>query len=317
MRSRVRRYVRARLERRSTRQAGLALVYHRIGEPPGDPRYELVPALSTRLFETQLKHLRTAYRVVPPSQLLDAALERRAGDRFPIALTFDDDLRSHVDIVGPALEQAGLPAAFFLCGASLDASHSFWWEDLQAIADRRDLPSLRLRSLPELDLRPVVRGVPYAIHRAAEAIERLARAKHDAVAAELRVLALGRRRRLAARDVAALAAAGFEIGFHTRRHYLLTTLDELELGTAMIEGREELETIIGRRLTMMAYPHGKASARVAEAARSADYEIAFTASPTCVGPATHKHMLGRAEVTSTPTSAFAQMVTLKLGDNQR
>jgi hypothetical protein len=131
MRSRVRRYVRARLERRSTRQAGLALVYHRIGEPPGDPRYELVPALSTRLFETQLNHLRTAYRVVPPSQLLEATLERRAGDRFPVALTFDDDLRSHIDIVGPALQRAGLPAAFFLCGASLDASHSFWWEDLQ------------------------------------------------------------------------------------------------------------------------------------------------------------------------------------------
>jgi peptidoglycan/xylan/chitin deacetylase (PgdA/CDA1 family) len=316
VRLRVSRYVAARLERRSTRQAGVALVYHRIGEPPGDPRCELVPALSTRLFETQLHYLRTAYRVVPPSQLLDAALERRAGDRFPVALTFDDDLRSHVDVVGPALQRADLPAAFFLCGASLDAPHTFWWEDLQKLADRPDAAPLRLRSLPELDLTPVVRRVPYAIHQAAEFIERLPREQHDAVSAELRVLAQQPDGRFAARDVAALAAGGFEIGFHSRRHYLLTTLDDRDLSTAMIEGREELEAVIGRRLTMIAYPHGKASARVAEAARSAGYELAFTASPTSVEPATDAFMVGRVEVPPAPASTFAQMIASTLDGDQ-
>jgi peptidoglycan/xylan/chitin deacetylase (PgdA/CDA1 family) len=292
-------------------------VYHRVGDPPGDPRYELVPALSTRLFKTQLHYLRKAYRVVPPSQLLDAALERRAGERFPVAITFDDDLRSHVEIVGPALQRAGLPAAFFICGASFDGTHSFWWEDLQAFADRRDPRPTRLRSLPEVDLTPVVRGLPYAIHQAAEVIERLPRVQHDAVAAELRALAQRPARRFSADDVEALDAAGFEIGFHTRRHYLLTKLDRPELGTAMIEGRRELEDVISQRLRMIAYPHGKASARVAEAARSAGYELAFTASPTCVGPTTDALMIGRVEVPLAPVSNFVQMITATLGADGR
>lgn len=312
MRLRLSRYVDARAARRSTRQTGVALVYHRVGDPPGDPRYELVPSLGARLFDAQLHYLRTAYHIVPPSRLLDAALERGAGDRFPVAVTFDDDLRSHVDVAAQALLRAGLPAAFFVCGPSVDGAHSFWWEDLQALVDRRDSLRLQLRSLPELDLAPAVRGVPHAIHQVAELIERLPLEQRDAVAAELRMRARRPPRALTAHDLEALARAGFEIGFHTRRHYLLTTLDAAALSTAMIEGREDVETVVRQRLRMMAYPHGKADTRVAEAARCAGYDFAFTASPTCVEPMTDALMIGRIEVRALPTPEFARIIAATL-----
>ena len=315
MKVRLGRYVGARLERRSPTQAAIALVYHRIGDPPGDPRYELVPRLGTRLFEAQLNYLSTTYRVVPPSRLLDAALERRAGDRFPVALTFDDDLRSHVEVVRPALRRAGLPAAFFVCGASFDRTHSFWWDDLQALADRRDPLLLRLRSLQELDLAPVVQGAPYAIHQVAELIERLPVGRRDAVAGELRILARSHRPGLTERDLQRLEAAAFEIGFHTRRHYLLTTLDDSALSTAMVEGREELEAVVGQRLSMIAYPHGKADTRVAEAARAAGYEFAFTGFPASVGPTTDALMVGRIEGVPVQLRDFARTIAATLADS--
>jgi peptidoglycan/xylan/chitin deacetylase (PgdA/CDA1 family) len=305
-------YVRTRLGRLSTKRSGLALVYHRVGDPPGDPRYELVPALGTRAFERQLHYLRRAYRIVPLSRLLESALERRAGERFPLAITFDDDLRSHVDVVRPMLQRAGLPATFFLCGTFLDGGHSFWWEDLQVIADRREPSPLQLRSLPDLDLTAVGRRVPNAIHQAAELIERLPALQHDAVAAELRMLAGRPAPRLTASDVETLVAAGFDVGFHTRRHYLLTTLSDAELGSALTDGREALEAIVGRRLRMIAYPHGKANERVADAARSAGYEFAFTALPARVAPTTDAFMIGRMELPAVPLHDFAQIVAVTL-----
>jgi peptidoglycan/xylan/chitin deacetylase (PgdA/CDA1 family) len=193
--------------------------------------------------------------------------------------------------------------------------HSFWWQDLQMVADRRDGRLLRLRSLPNFDLTPIVRGLPYAIHKAAEAIENLPRADRDAVAAELRTLAERPAEGLAAADIRWLASAGFEIGFHTRRHYLLTTLAPPELATAMTDGRHELEALIGQQLKMIAYPHGKANAIVADRARSAGYELGFTAFPTCAGPTTDPLLIGRAEVPIGSLRDFVQMISKTFRDH--
>jgi peptidoglycan/xylan/chitin deacetylase (PgdA/CDA1 family) len=298
--------------RRSTSRLGVALVYHRVGDLPGDPRYELVPALETRLFEAQLEHLRANYRVVSPSRLLDAALERRPGGPFPVALTFDDDLPSHLDVAAPALLRAGLPAGFFLCGASLDAAHRFWWEDLQALVERPSAVPVRLRSLRGVNLGPELHGTPRAIHELAELIERLPPRRRDAVAAELRSHAGERPGGLDAHEIAELAGAGFEIGFHTRRHYLLSTLDVAGLRDAMSEGKERLEAAIGRRLTMIAYPHGKADIRVADAARAAGYELGFTGDPRPAGPKTDRLLIGRTEPPAVPLDEFGRAVAATL-----
>src|SRR5918999_999984 len=98
--------------RRSARRGAIALVYHRIAESPGDRRRELLPALSSRLFESHVRYLASHYRLVTASELPRAARERRPGTPFPVAITLDDDLRSHVDMVAPILARAGATATF-------------------------------------------------------------------------------------------------------------------------------------------------------------------------------------------------------------
>ena len=139
--------------------------------------------------------------------------------------------------------------------------------------------------------------------------------QHNAVAAELRALARRPGETLTRSAVQALAAAGFEIGFHTRRHHLLTTLDAPALEAAMNEGRAEIEAVIGQRLRMIAYPHGKANRRVAEVARSTGYECAFTASPNPVGPSTDPLMIGRVEVPPAPLGTFVRIIVSALRAN--
>lgn len=290
--------------RASARPAGVALVYHAVGDPPGDPRCELVPSFGTSPFTAQLEHLVGRYRVVPPSRL-DAVLERRAGEPFPVALTFDDDLQSHVEVVAPILRRANLPAAFFLSGASLDRPQPFWWHDLQAVIEQRGASSSRLRSLPELDLTPAIRRVPHAVHEIAEHIQRLPPERRSAVAEEPRSHAGKPRRALSARAIDRLSAVGLEIGFHTRRHDHLSTLADDALGAAMTDGRDLFEAAVGRALTMIAYPHGKADGRGAEAARAAGYELGLTGLLPRVDPTTDPLLIGRVEAQTLTVRDFA------------
>ncbi len=262
----------------------MALVYHSVGEPPGDLSRELVPALASRLFAEQVSYLSTHYRPVPASRLLEAASERRPGEPFPVAITFDDDLRSHVEIAAPILMRAGAPATFFLTGACLRGPHRFWWERLQ---EARDL---------DLDLGPLGLGSPRAdIHELGRAIEVLPPRRIDELDAALARLVCpdpgdaG----LRGEDVAALVADGFEIGFHTRRHYRLPGLAAADLDAAMVEGRAELAEAAGVSLRSIAYPHGRANARVAAAARAAGFSAGFTGAPGPVTPASDPLLLCR------------------------
>jgi peptidoglycan/xylan/chitin deacetylase (PgdA/CDA1 family) len=251
-------------------------VYHRVGgERSGDPGLQILAALSSKDFARQLRHVRRHYRVVAAEELLDAVRSRRRGQRFPVAITFDDDLTSHVREAAPALRSAGLPATFFLGGTSLDGPHAFWWQDLQHAIDERLVASLP--HVAEDDLRAAFERTPKAIFRVAATIERLSPSQRDEVAAALRA-AVGSGTTddgLRAADVQELVAAGFDVGFHTLRHEALPTLADAELDAALRDGRDELAAAAGRPLRAISYPHGKADERVARAARAAGFTRGF------------------------------------------
>jgi peptidoglycan/xylan/chitin deacetylase (PgdA/CDA1 family) len=276
-----------RVLRFSGRRVGLAVVYHSVGDPPGDPRRELVPALGTQLFEAQLRHLNNSYRLVPASELFEATTRRRRGQRFPAAVTFDDDLSSHARIALPILRKLEVSAAFFVSGTSLDGPFTFWWEGLQLAVDRGlELPEMLQGSGP---------AEGRDIHELGRRIEAMAPEERDAVASELAALVgpdppdAG----LCAADIQALVAAGSEIGFHTVRHDPLPTLDDQALRRALRHGRSRLEEVIGQDLTLIAYPHGRTDERVAEAARAAGYRVGFSGVPEPVQPTSDPLLLGR------------------------
>jgi peptidoglycan/xylan/chitin deacetylase (PgdA/CDA1 family) len=301
----------ARPARRLFPRVGLALVYHRIGSRENGGREELVPRLDAAAFAAQLEHLQATYRLVPASGLVEAVRSWRPGRRSPVALTFDDDLASHLELAAPALGRAGVPAAFFLCGASLDGPHAFWWDDLQELADSGFFE--REASLGgRVDFSGLRHGVPGALQAAAAAIEGLPPEERDAVAAELRACACRRPDGLDERGVRQLLDAGFDIGFHTRAHYLLPRLDDAALAVALSDGRAALEALAGKRLTMISYPHGKADARVASAARAAGYEVGFTCVAVPARPGSDPLLIGRLDAQAVPPADFPRVVAATL-----
>lgn len=265
---------------------GVALVYHRVGDPAGDPRGELVPALASSLFAVQVRHLAAHYRLTTASELRSAARQRRRGARFPVAITFDDDLSSHVEMTAPILTSAGATATFFISGASLDRPYRFWWERLQAAVDNgMDLTALGLGAWSRrTDIHELGRQIQALSPRERDDAENRLEAMvgPDPAASGLRAEAVRR-----------LASSGLEIGFHTKRHYYLPALDDEQLFQAMRSGRSELEQLLGRQLRTISYPHGGGDARVADAARQAGFEAGFTGVPAAVAAESDPLLLGR------------------------
>jgi peptidoglycan/xylan/chitin deacetylase (PgdA/CDA1 family) len=259
--------------RRHAREVRLVLVYHGVqgsGEHPG----LFPPKLSVATFRHHLDHLRKSYAVIPLARLADRAHALEDPSRPHLALTFDDDLSEHLTAVAPLLREHELPATFFLTGSSLDDEFNEWWLDLEALASKGS--EAWGSALTQLSHEwPWAAGASPS--ELATTIVRLPRAERERVADVLRRLSggAGGDPGLGAGAVRELAAQGFEVGFHTRRHQPLDTLEPGELVAAMNEGLDELAAAAGTRPVSIAYPHGKADLRVAHAAAEAGFQWGF------------------------------------------
>lgn len=301
---------RLRLWRRrlSSQRAGLAIVYHATESPAGDPTRELVPSHGPERLAAQLRHVARQYRPVPASALLTAARERGRGQRFPISVTFDDDLASHIDVAAPALSREEIVGTFFLTGASLGEHRPDWWRSLQHVHD-----SGLLDDQLQAEIAP---GPESGIHAVAARVESLPEAQLERVGERLGGLAASATTDpgLSENDIAALEAAGHEVGFHTLRHIRLLGLPPARLREALDEGRDELARACGSPLTAIAYPHGKADAEVAAAAREAGFSTGFTGRPIAASADDDPLLIGRLQPTFDGSGAFEMQLVTALID---
>lgn len=296
--------------RLTSRRIGIAVMYHAVATRQGDKTREIVAPHGVDVFERQLRHLRGHYRIVESRDLLEATRTRRRGERFPVAVTLDDDLSCHAQVALPVLQRLGIPATFFLSGASLSRPFSFWWERLQHAFDE------------EVDDIPGLLGIDSSdgsIHELGRVIEAMSPEDRDAVAARLAAVLGPDPPQAGIREDEArrLAEAGMTIGFHTLRHDPMPALDEAALAGALRAGRDELEAIAKRSLDVIGYPHGKADDRVAEAARAAGFTTGFTVTGAPVHSDSDPLLLGRITPTYRSPGHFAVQLALELLSRQR
>ncbi|MDI1433158.1 polysaccharide deacetylase family protein [Polyangium sorediatum] len=81
-------------------------------------------------------------------------------------------------------------------------------------------------------------------------------------------------KRMGPAELRTLVDAGMTIGSHTRTHPDLARLDETRLEDELRGSRQDLEDLLGKPVTLFAYPGGSLSARVVRAVRRAGYEAA-------------------------------------------
>jgi peptidoglycan/xylan/chitin deacetylase (PgdA/CDA1 family) len=275
---------------------GLVLVYHRVLADADCEAGSVVPSVYVSCLRQHVDLLSAVGDVVPLDTLLEPSGDRR---RPRFAITFDDDYVEHLTHVRAVLSESGVPATFFLSGRVLQGLGAYWWEQLEwLIADRGVRRTARTLGLPP--------GTPRQLAAACEtdvdAQRRLAVEAPADTGARLDGVA-----------IQTLAGTpGVTIGFHTVRHELLTRLDDAALRTALTEGRADLEALVGRRLAMFAYPHGKAGRRVAAAVRAAGYRAAWTGAPAPIRQRDDRFLLGRWECGPLDAESLVASVAVRL-----
>ena len=231
------------------------LAYHRV-LAERDPLLSDVPSAAE--FEHRMRWVKANFDVLPLGEAVRALREDRLPKRA-LSITFDDGYADNYRLALPILRRLGLPATFFVATGFLDGGCMF--NDVVIEAVRR-------AGVADLDLADLGLGRhPLGAEgQRVRAIER--------ILARLKYFDLERRRRTAfeiARragsrvptdlmmtsvEVAALHAAGMEVGAHTVNHPILA---EIPLGRARHEmeaSRACLEQITGAPVRLFAYPNG-------------------------------------------------------------
>jgi peptidoglycan/xylan/chitin deacetylase (PgdA/CDA1 family) len=234
------------------------LYYHRVNND-NDPFF---PAISTALFEAEMKFLHRHYRVVSLTELL----QRLAGQATEpvLAITFDDGYRDNYQHAFPILQRYGLPAAIFLTTGSMDTGEPLWFEQLALALKKtsREFVDLETTQTGRIWLRTPDERLE-ANARIFSALRRLP----DSDRRQLLATVLGRlaladsgerlRKMLSWDEVRLMSAHGIEFGGHTVNHPFLSRLTGDGFRWEVSECKRRIEDEIQFPVDYFAYPNGK------------------------------------------------------------
>lgn len=243
--------------RKRLEPCGRILYYHRVNEE-NDPFF---PAISTKLFEQEMRYLARHYKVVSLAELL-RRLETGEGEDV-VAITFDDGYADNCTDAFPVLKRYGLPATIFLTTGSIDSGEPMWFEVLAGALKETSRESIDL----EIDIprRYWLRSEQERLD-ANGAIYSLLRQMPDAGRAEWmgRILPeLGQKqsmrggRMLSWDQVRRMKADGIDFGGHTVNHPFLSRLPAELAYREVSECKRRIEEELQQPVAFFAYPSGR------------------------------------------------------------
>lgn len=262
-------------------------IFHRV-LPESDPHLPWEPDAAQ--FDWMVRLIAGNFNLLP----LGEAVQRLSSSSLPpraASITFDDGYADNLSIATPILKRHGATATFFIATGFLDGKRM--WNDDVIEAFRR-APSGAL-DLEDFDL---------GLHKITDAESRVK--AYGAVLACLKYFD-HELRTVVAREVAVrqgvqassdlmmtfaqvqeLRSQGMDIGSHTHTHPILELMPDVRAEEEMQVGRDRLESLMGERIALFAYPNGEPgkdfSSRHAQMARRIGFSAAVS---TSSGVASH------------------------------
>lgn len=244
------------------------------------------------------------YDIVPLEELT-ARLAEPAGDRFRIALTFDDGYRDNLEHARPVLSRHGAPWTLYVTPGFADAAAPLWWVDLELVI--RILPRVEVAvggasivaDCADADGKTLAFARIYKALRAAPEAELRRAVARLVLQARIDSLAVVRRLCMGWQEIRTLAAdPAVTIGAHTMTHPMLARHPFEVAAREMLESKTRIEFELGRKVLHFAYPvgdPGSAGPREFQMARDAGFATAVTTRPghLFAEHASHLHALPR------------------------
>lgn len=231
-------------------------IFHRVLPQP-DPLFPDEP--DANRFDERIAWINSWFNVLPLDQAITQLGKQLLPDRAA-AITFDDGYADNYTIALPILLKHKLSATFFIATGFLDGGRM--WNDTI-------IESVRACHKPILDLTPIGLDVfPVGSeHEKREAIATIIskvkyRSTIERVDLTNKIANLANvlppdNLMMTSQQVRNMREAGMQIGAHTVSHPILASIDITEARFEISESKTFLETLLGERVSLFAYPNGK------------------------------------------------------------
>lgn len=249
--------------------------------------------LEVAAFVAQMEWLAHGFRVVPLAELIDG-VAAGAPPAHEVALTFDDGLRCHAEVVAPVLSRLGLPATFFVCPGLISERRWLWNHEVRVRLRLLDEAQRHLLAVdtgaPGPTIEPWVQWMKMLPVAARQQVEALIRARTRGFTPTPEQHA--RFDPVSWEQLRMLDSDLFTVGSHTSSHPILTTLDQVELERELRGSRDALEQFLDKPVDLFCYPNGSQDRRVRDSTAKV-YRAAVTTESGFVGEGEDLHHLPR------------------------
>jgi len=231
-------------------------IFHRV-LPQLDP---LFPSeVDAIRFDRIMGWVKNWFNVLP----LDEAARMLKASTLPAraaAITFDDGYEDNFSVALPILKRHGLTSTFFIATGFLDGGRM--WNDtviesirgcplniLDLTAHRLGVHEIASAEQRRIAISAIIRQIKYLPDRQRDDLtEKLSAAAQVRPPANLM---------MTSGQVREMRRAGMQIGAHTVTHPILAKLELAAARQEMADSKDFLETLLGERVGLFAYPNGK------------------------------------------------------------
>ena len=243
-------------------------------------------------FERQLRWLKRRFNIVPLRTIANAVANGgMLADK--VALTFDDGLRSNVEVAYPLLHRLAIPATFFVCPGLVDRAKWLWTHETRRRLARLS-PQARAELAQEWDQSADITEFVAWMKTLDSATRRRVEQRVQEATPEFAPTPEERDQYDLAdwKELRRLDPAIITIGSHTLTHPILPGVPEAELESEVRDSRRQLERGLDRPVDTFAYPNGDLDP-AADACVRRHYRVALRASGGWVKRGVDLHRLPR------------------------
>ena len=242
-------------------------------------------------FWEQMKYIKTSYRPISMSELVNFFEKGIKLPRKSILVTFDDGFDDNYHTAFPILKELDIPATIFVTTDFINSTETIWYERLAYFFNKVSADQIYLSKLDEKvtlddDLKTRRSRYAYVIEKLKLVQDKV---RNDilndlyseygdpyvSISPDDKKLSIS----MTWDELREMQQNNIEIGSHTVSHPILSMLNEEQLGFEIGESKKIIENQLQESVDTIAYPVGQFesySNNVINATKSAGYKIGFS-----------------------------------------
>ncbi|HEV2117888.1 MAG TPA: GNAT family N-acetyltransferase [Terriglobales bacterium] len=248
----------SRLQRRTSPVCTI-FVYHRVN----DERDPFFYAMPVSRFRAEMEYLAKNFRILSLDQLANGQVPSN-GNKYCVAVTFDDGYRDNFLHAFPILQKLGIPANIFLTTGYIESGQLPWYDQVRLAFKLTKQPRIALGEIggPDSTLDqdcPRLKALAHTLNWLRQTDEASRSKLLEELFRALRVSGpLNMPNTLLAWDeIRQMSRQGISFGAHTVTHPVLATLPVSRLQEEIVGSKKTVEKNLQRSIQHFAYPFGK------------------------------------------------------------